>query len=68
MKEAASPPLSFSFAAQATGPLLRPQGWLRIALRATNAASLALCVSRQLVWVTFGFRVLRCPVKTAELL
>jgi len=35
MKEAASPPLSFSFAAQATGPLLRPQGWLRIALRAT---------------------------------
>ena len=36
--------------------------------RMANTASLALCVSRQLVWVTFGFRVLRCPVKTAELL
>jgi len=35
MKEAASPPLSSSFAAQGTGPLLRPQGCFCIALRAT---------------------------------
>jgi hypothetical protein len=38
-KEAATPPLTFRRAAQGTGPLLRPQGCWRIALRATALRS-----------------------------
>jgi hypothetical protein len=67
-KEAASPPLSFLVRRAGYGAAPPASRVLRIALRATNAASLALSVSRQLVWVRFGFGVVCCPVKAAELL
>ena len=68
MKEAAPPPLTFLFRRAGYGAAPPASRVLRIALRATNAASLNLAASCQPVLVTFSSRTSWCPLNVAELL